>query len=246
MASLSKPPIVRASTVISQRSGMTLDFTPPETRVTAAVGLPRCGSSDGNASPSTARTSFAAVTIALSARCGRAACPARPRAVRRSFTSPFWETATVKPLGSPTIASSKASPAASVSIPSPPVSSSHVAVNTRLPEAGSGTVRNASSIAATEAFASFAPRPMRRPSESRGDHGSPVHPSTGGTVSRWEFRSSRGAPSPRCATTLRPRRATVAPASRQIPTMRSASRPSSPETLGMATKSASRSTIPAP
>jgi hypothetical protein len=76
----------------------------------------------------------------------------------------------------------------SFSIPPPPVSSSQVAANRRVPEAGSGAVRKASSIEATEALASLAPRPITRSPSKRGVHGSALHPSTGGTVSRWEFR----------------------------------------------------------
>ena len=83
-------------------------------------------------------------------------------------------------------------------MPSPPVSSSQVAAKRSRP-------RGRAAAPSGRPRASRPPTPWRRsrrgrsgaPPRERGVHGSALHPSTGGTVSRWELRSRRGRSSPR-------------------------------------------------
>ena len=88
---------------------------------------------------------------------------------------------------------------------SSPSTSARARVNGR---STSWKARKAAIMAATEALASFAPRPVTRPSTTSTCHGSRVQPGAGGTVSRWVSRRSSG-PCPWRASTLCPTRTGV-------------------------------------
>src|SRR3954451_6607945 len=99
----------------------------------------------------------------------------------------------------------------------------------------------AHNIAATEALASPDPRPYKRVPSTAGANASRVHPTPGGTTSRWETSASVG-PGARPRTSTRTEvssRTASRPHSRTVCSTNSATGPSSPLTEGIATRRSS-------
>ena len=230
---------VRRSMKNSQASGTWLRQRPPWICVTWAFWEPRSWWG-GNSMAATRVMSRAALWMAFSAPSiwALATWPLWPRAVHFSTRRPRWAAQTRRPVGSPTTAPSKCpSSPRMVAMPLPPVSSSAVRATVTSPSRDcSDSSKAASRMAATEALASLAPRPWRRVPFQIGVKGSPSQPAQGGTVSRWEFRSSRLPPvAPKLNHRLWSCRCTWKPRAVSRSWSRSAMAPSPPDTLGVPT-----------
>src|SRR5579862_6294444 len=139
--------------------------------------------------------------MASTPRSEREPCAATPLVSISNATNPRCATASCSSVGSTTIAASAWTRSSTASVPTEPSSSSATRVRTTSPRT-SPTVVAATIAAASAPFMSYAPRPYKRPSSTRGSSGPSMPPNP--TVSKCPLsRSERPPPVPRrTATTL--------------------------------------------